>query len=107
MGRAQLHHRNFFDFNFGANNNQPLCVESGQAAACGKSSEKRKGERTMPTRRGLVKRRRITTTMRKRIAPLLPPLLPLLLLPLPSLHAATPALPLLPLLKQWQQWRQQ
>jgi hypothetical protein len=51
--------------------------------------------RTMPKRRGQAKRRRITTTMRKRIAPL-PPLLPPL-----------PAPPLLPLLKQWQQARWQ
>ncbi len=43
-GRAQPRHRNNFDFDFGANNNQPLGVESGQAAACGKSSERRKGE---------------------------------------------------------------
>ena len=43
-GVAQPHHRNNFDFDFGANNNQPLCVESGQAAACGKSSEQRKGK---------------------------------------------------------------
>ena len=43
-GAAQPRHRNNFDFDFGANNNQPLCVESGQAATCIKSSERRKGE---------------------------------------------------------------
>ena len=32
------------DFDFGANNNQPLCIESGQAASCGKSSKRQKGE---------------------------------------------------------------
>ena len=45
----------------------------------------------------------MTTTMRKRIGPLLPPLPPLLLLPLPPPQAASPAQPLLPLIKQWQQ----
>ena len=39
-GAAQPRHRNNFDFDFRANNNQPLCVESRQAAACGKSSER-------------------------------------------------------------------
>ena len=66
------------------------------------------------TRRGRAKRRRITTTRRKRIAPLPPPLLPplppplpsLLLLPLPPSQVSTPASPLLPLIKQWQQWWQ-
>ena len=43
-GAAQPRHRNIFDFDFGANNNQPLCVQSGQVAACGKSSEQQKGE---------------------------------------------------------------
>ena len=36
-GVAQPHHRNNFDFDFGANNNQPLSLN-------GKSCERRKGE---------------------------------------------------------------
>ena len=43
-GAAQPRHRNNFDFDFGANNNQPLCIESGQAATCVKSSKRQKGE---------------------------------------------------------------
>jgi hypothetical protein len=88
-----------------ANNNQPLRVEGGRAAACGKSSGRRKGEGRC-RRGGRAKWRRIVTTTRKRIAPLPPPLLSLLLLPLPPPQAATPAPPLLPLIKQWQQWQQ-
>ena len=38
-GAAQPRHCNNFDFDFRANNNQPLCIESGQAATCVKSSE--------------------------------------------------------------------
>ena len=77
-----------------ANNNQPLRVEGGRAAACGKSSGRRKGERQC-RRGGRAKRRRITTTTKKKIAPL----------PRPPASRYTVLPPLLPLL-QWQQWRQ-
>ena len=43
-GAAQPRRRNNFNFDFGANNTQPLCVVSGQAVTCEKSSERRKGE---------------------------------------------------------------
>ena len=70
-------------------NQQPTIARSGQ----------RKGEGQC-RQRGRAKRRRIATTMRKRIAPLPPSLPPLLLLPLPPPQAPTPAPPLLPLIKQ-------
>ena len=77
-------------------------VEGRRAAACRKSSGRRKGEGRCQ-RGGPAKLRRITTTTKKRIASLPPPLPPLLLLPLLPPLAATPAPPLLPLIKQWQQ----